>query len=83
MHPKPNPNPYPNSNPNPNPNPSPNPNPKPTPNPDPNQAAQEEGLTAEGLDVLAIFAVPFGIGALTEHSWPHTQHTPHHPSDSA
>merc|ERR1740124_896061 len=29
-----------------------------------NQAAQEEGLTAEGLDVLAIFAVPFGIGAL-------------------
>ena len=76
MHPKPNPNPYPNSNPNPNPNPSPNPNPKPTPNPDPDQAAQEEGLTAEGLDVLAIFAVPFGIGALTEHSWPHTQHTP-------
>jgi len=28
------------------------------------QAAQEEGVTAEGLDVLAIFAVPFGIGAL-------------------
>jgi len=51
------------------------PNPKPTPSPDPNQAAQEEGLTAEGLDVLAIFAVPFGIGALTEHSW--TNHPAH------
>ena len=29
-----------------------------------NQAVQEEGLTAEGLDVLAIFVVPFGLGAL-------------------
>ena len=27
-------------------------------------AVQEEGLTAEGLDVLAIFVVPFGLGAL-------------------
>ena len=30
---------------------------------------QEEGLTAEGLDVLAIFAVPFGIGAFEGVVW--------------